>query len=231
MENNTNETNNIEQKSEQTPDVSESNKIEELKTEQVDQATKDESVKNCNDTSATNGKETSKVDTAKTVYEFSVNDIDGQEVSLSKYEGKVLLIVNVASRCGFTNSNYHQLNELYSKYESQGLRIAAFPCNQFAGQEPACDVDIKEFANKLNVKFDMFSKIDVNGSKAHPLYRWLKIKQRGVFGTQAIKWNFTKFLINKEGVPIKRYAPTTSPNSIEPEIKALLNITEETNSK
>ncbi|KAI7692796.1 hypothetical protein SSS_00839 [Sarcoptes scabiei] len=161
MENNTNETNNIEQKSEQTPDVSESNKIEELKTEQVDQATKDESVKNCNDTSATNGKETSKVDTAKTVYEFSVNDIDGQEVSLSKYEGKVLLIVNVASRCGFTNSNYHQLNELYSKYESQGLRIAAFPCNQFAGQEPACDVDIKEFANKLNVKFDMFSKIDV----------------------------------------------------------------------
>ncbi|OTF69655.1 glutathione peroxidase-like protein, partial [Euroglyphus maynei] len=159
----------------------------------------------------------------KSLYDFTVKDIDGNEVSLSKYEGKVVLVVNVASNCGFTKSNYQQLNELFDKYESRGFRVAAFPCNQFAGQEPGCDADIKEFAKKNNVKFDMYSKIDVNGSNAHILYRWLKLKQRGIFGTQAIKWNFTKFLINKEGQPIKRYSPTTSPNSIEADFKSMLD--------
>ena len=169
-----------------------------------------------------NGEIGFKWEEAKSVYDFTVKDIDGNEVSLSKYQGKPTLIVNVASNCGFTKSNYNQLNELYDKYEGQGLRIAAFPCNQFMNQESACEVDIKNFAEKNNVKFDMYSKIAVNGSDAVPLYRWLKSKQKGILGTTSIKWNFTKFLIDKDGIPIKRYAPTTAPNSIEPDIKSLV---------
>jgi len=171
---------------------------------------------------AANGTGDFKVEDVKDLYEFTVKDIDGNEVSLSKYQGKPTLIVNVASNCGFTKSNYNQLNELYEKYREKGLEIAAFPCNQFMNQESACEVDIKNFAEKNNVKFDMYSKIAVNGAETIPLYRWLKNKQKGLFGTTAIKWNFTKFLINKEGIPIKRYAPTTSPSSIEPDIKALI---------
>lgn len=158
----------------------------------------------------------------KTIYEFTVKDIDGNEVSLDKYKGKPTLIVNVATNCSFTKSNYPQLNELYDKYESQGLRIAAFPCNQFNGQEPGCDTDIKEFVKKKGVRFDMFSKIDVNGDTAIPLYKWLKSKQGGILGFDSIKWNFTKFLVNKEGVPIKRFAPQDEPKTIEPDIKAAL---------
>lgn len=120
-----------------------------------------------------------------------------------------------------TKSNYKQLNEIYDKYESQGLRIAAFPSNSF-NQEPACDVDIKEFIAKNNVKFDMYSKVDVNGDNAAPLYKWLKKQQGGFLGFDGIKWNFTKFLADKDGKPIKRYAPTTEPTSIEPDIKSLL---------
>lgn len=183
------------------------------------EATKDDTKEANESVNGTNG---FKWEDAKNLYEFTVKDIDGNEVSMSKYEGKPTLVVNVASNCGFTKSNYNQLNELYSKYEEKGLRIAAFPCNQFMNQESACEVDIKNFAEKNNVKFDMYSKIAVNGSETIPLYRWLKNKQKGLLGTTAIKWNFTKFLIDKEGNPIKRYAPTTSPNSIEPDVKALV---------
>ena len=159
---------------------------------------------------------------AKSISEFKVKDIDGNEVGLDKYQGHPLLIVNVASNCGFTKNNYKQLNELYEKYEKDGLKILAFPCNQFNGQEPGCEVDIKEFAKKKGVQFDMFSKIDVNGDSAHPLYKWLKSKQGGFLGFDGIKWNFTKFLVNKDGVPIKRYAPTVDPKDIEPDLKAQL---------
>ena len=158
---------------------------------------------------------------AQTIYEFKVKDIDGNEVGLDKYKGHPLLVVNVASNCGLTSNNYKQLNELYEKYEKDGLRILGFPSNQFNGQEPGCDVDIKEFAKKKKVQFDMFSKIDVNGNSADPLYKWLKSKQ-GFFGLDGIKWNFTKFLINKDGVPIKRYSPNHEPKDIEPDLKALL---------
>lgn len=138
------------------------------------------------------------------------------------FTGHPALVVNVASHCGLTKNNYQQLNELHEKYEPDGLKILAFPCNQFNNQEPACEVDIKEFAKKKGVKFDMFAKIDVNGDNAHPLYKWLKKEQGGLMGIDAIKWNFTKFLINKEGKPIKRYAPTVDPKSIEPDIKSQL---------
>ena len=161
---------------------------------------------------------------AKTIYEFKVTDIDGNQVGLDKYKGHPLLVVNVASNCSLTKDNYKQLNELYEKYQQNGLRILGFPCNQFNGQEPGCDVDIKEFAKKKGVKFDVFSKIDVNGDSAHPLYKWLKNKQGflGFLGLDRIKWNFTKFLINKDGVPIKRYAPTVQPKDIESDLKAHL---------
>jgi phospholipid-hydroperoxide glutathione peroxidase len=159
---------------------------------------------------------------ANKLYEFTAKDIDGNEVSLDKYSGKPTLVVNVASNCGLTKNNYKQLNELYEKYEKEGLRIAAFPSNQFAGQEPGCDIDIKEFAKKNNVKFDMYSKVDVNGDSAHPIYKWLKNQKGGFLGLDAIKWNFTKFLIDKNGVPVKRYAPTVEPKDIEKDLKAQL---------
>jgi len=159
---------------------------------------------------------------AKTLYEFKAKDIDGNEVSLDQYKGKPALVVNVASNCGLTKNNYKQLNELYEKYEKDGLRIVAFPSNQFNGQEPGCDIDIKEFAKKNNVKFDMYSKIEVNGDNAHPLYKWLKDQKGGLLGFDAIKWNFTKFLIDKNGVPVKRYAPTVEPKDIEKDLKAQL---------
>jgi len=160
--------------------------------------------------------------TAKTLYEFTAKDIDGNEVSLDKYKDHPVLVVNVASNCGLTKNNYKQLNEMYGKYEGQGLRILAFPSNQFNGQEPGCDIDIKEFAKKNDVKFDMMSKIDVNGDSAHPLYKWLKNQKGGLLGFDAIKWNFTKFLIDKNGVPIKRFGPTTEPKDLEKDVKAQL---------
>ena len=159
---------------------------------------------------------------AKTIYELKVTDIDGNQVGLDKYKGHPLLVVNVASNCSLTKDNYKQLNELYEKYENNGLKILGFPSNQFNGQEPACDVDIKEFAKKKGVQFDMFAKIDVNGDSADPLYKWLKTKQGGFLGFDGIKWNFTKFLVNKEGIPIKRYAPTVQPKDIESDLKAQL---------
>lgn len=147
---------------------------------------------------------------ASSIYDFTANDIKGQNVSLSKYKGFVTIIVNVASQCGLTKSNYEQLNELHDKHAAAGLKIAAFPCNQFGGQEPGDAQKIQEFCSKVNVKFDLFEKINVNGDDAHPLYKYLKHKNGG-FLVDAIKWNFTKFLINKQGIPIKRYAPTDEP--------------------
>jgi len=146
-----------------------------------------------------------------TIYEFQAKDIDGNEVSMDKYKGHVCIIVNVASKWGKTDVNYKQLVELYTKYsEAEGLRILAFPCNQFGGQEPGTEQEIKEFAAKYNVTFDMFSKINVNGNDAHPLWAFLKAKQTG-FLVNAIKWNFTKFVVNKEGVPVYRSSPTDDP--------------------
>lgn len=159
---------------------------------------------------------------AKSVYDFTVKDIDNQEVKLDKYKGRVMIIVNVASKCGFTKVNYKELNELYSKYKEQNLAILGFPCNQFGHQEPGCEVDIKEFIKKNNVEWDMFAKVDVNGDDAIPLYHWLKSKAGGTL-IDAIKWNFTKFLISKEGIPVARYAPNKNPLDFEKEIKAELD--------
>lgn len=159
---------------------------------------------------------------AETIYGFQVNDIDGNQVSLEKYKGYVCLVLNVASQWGFTDKNYRQLVELYDKYEEKGLRILAFPCNQFGNQEPGCNGDIKSnIVSKYGVKFDMFAKIEVNGDNADPLYKFLKSKQKGTLGNR-IKWNFSKFLINKEGVPVKRYSPTTAPMSIVKDIEKYL---------
>ncbi|VDK53826.1 unnamed protein product [Anisakis simplex] len=140
--------------------------------------------------------------TGKTIYDFTVKDAEGQDVSLEKYKGKVVLIVNVASKCGLTSSNYAQLKELLDKYNDKGLVIAAFPCNQFGGQEPSCEIDIRNFV-KDSFKFepDLYAKIDVNGSKADPLYVFLKKEQGGTL-FDAIKWNFTKFLIDANGHPV-----------------------------
>lgn len=156
---------------------------------------------------------------AKTIYEFTAKDIDGNDVCLEKYRNHVAIIVNVASKWGFTDVNYKELQALQEKYgETKGLRILAFPCNQFGSQEPGTNEEIKKFATeKYNVTFDMFSKIDVNGKSAHPLWTFLKTEQKG-FLTNNIKWNFTKFLINKEGIPVQRYSPQTKPSEIEKDL-------------
>jgi len=149
--------------------------------------------------------------TASSIYEFSAKTIDGEEVSLSKYKGDVVLVVNVASKWGATAKNYTQLQELHKLLADKGLRILGFPCNQFGGQEPGSESEIKVFVKtEFNVEFDMFSKINVNGDGAHPLFKYLKMKLKGTFG-DSIKWNFSKFLINRQGVPVKRYSPTASP--------------------
>lgn len=157
------------------------------------------------------------------IYDFKVKDIDGKEISMSKYKDKVLLIVNVASKCGFT-SQYEGLEKLHAKYKDEDFMVLGFPSNQFANQEPGTNEEIKEFCTlTFGVKFDMFSKIDVNGDNEHPLYTHLKKEAAGVFGTESIKWNFTKFLIDKKGNVIERYGSTTKPLDIEPKIKELLN--------
>ncbi len=155
------------------------------------------------------------------IYDFEVIDIDGNKVSLSKYKGKVLLIVNVASECGFT-PQYEDLQKLYDSYKKDGFKILAFPCNQFRNQEPKENTDIKKFCQlRYNVTFDIFSKVDVNGIATAPLFKFLKEKQNGFLNSE-IKWNFTKFLINKNGEVVDRYAPITSPKKIEPKIKKIL---------
>ena len=156
--------------------------------------------------------------TATSIFDFHALSIDGEDVDLSKYKGFVTYIVNVASQWGFTKKNYAQLAELHSRYFEKGLRILAFPCNQFGKQEPGTNAEIKAFALEHGAEYDLFSKIDVNGDSAHPLYKYLKSKQKGTFGN-SIKWNFSKFLCNKEGIPVKRYASTTDPLSCVKDIE------------
>ena len=158
----------------------------------------------------------------KSIYDFSVVDINGQTQSLKKYEGKTLLIVNVASKCGFT-SQYTELEQLYKEYKDSGLEILAFPCNQFGAQEPGDAEEIKSFCSlTYNVTFPLLAKVDVNGKEAAPVYKYLKDSLPGVLGLKNIKWNFTKFLIDKSGHPVKRYAPTDKPLSIAGDIKKIL---------
>lgn len=156
------------------------------------------------------------------VYGFQVRDIKNENVSLEQFRGKTLLIVNVASKCGFT-PQYKGLEELYKKYESNGLVILGFPCNQFGGQEPGTEAEIAQFCEmNYGVTFPVFAKIDVNGAGTAPLYKYLKSEAPGTLGTQAIKWNFTKFLVDKTGKVIKRYAPTDTPEAIGKELAAML---------
>ncbi|CAM0145619.1 unnamed protein product [Urochloa decumbens] len=152
-----------------------------------------------------------------------IKDIRSNDVKLSEYAGKVLLIVNVASQCGLTNSNYKELNVLYDKYRQKGLEILAFPCNQFASQEPGSNEDIHEtVCTRFKAEFPIFDKINVNGKDAAPLFKYLK-SQKGGFLGDGIKWNFTKFLVDKDGKVVGRYAPTTSPLKIENDIQKLLD--------
>jgi len=161
---------------------------------------------------------------AKSIYEFRAKDIDGKEVSLDKYKDKVVLITNVACKWGSTQKSYQQFQQLYSKYESAGLRIAAFPCNQFGSQEPWTEPEIKKWLNEnFRVTFDLYSKIDVNGDNAHPLWKYLKMKQGGTL-FDAIKWNFSKFLIDRSGQPIQRHSPKVEVKDLENEIVKLLGI-------
>ena len=156
------------------------------------------------------------------IYDFSCKDSSGNEVNLSDFQGKTLLIVNTASKCGFT-PQYEGLEELQKKYGSKNFSVLAFPCNQFGGQEPGSSNEIIEFCS-LNYKntFPIFSKINVNGSDAHPLFNYLTKEKKGILGTEKIKWNFTKFLINNNGEPIARYGPSTPPDDIQSDIEDLL---------
>jgi len=159
----------------------------------------------------------------KSVYDFHANTIDGKDKSLSDYKGKVLLIVNVASKCGYT-PQYKGLEEIYQKYHSKGLEILGFPCNQFGSQEPGSAEEIKSFCSlNYGVTFPLFEKIDVNGNNAHPLYKYLTVTKPGILGTKAIKWNFTKFLIDRNGNIFDRYASNTTPDDITKYIEKLLN--------
>ena len=157
------------------------------------------------------------------IYSVEVTSIDGVVQSMASYRGKMLLVVNVASRCGFT-SQYAGLQALYDAYRDKGLVVLGFPCDQFGHQEPGDEEEIKNFCSlTYNVTFPMFSKIEVNGSNAHPLYRYLKSAKKGLLGTEAVKWNFTKFLVDRDGTVLKRYAPTNSPDSIAADLSVLLN--------
>lgn len=157
-----------------------------------------------------------------TIYDYSATNINGQEVSLKDYQDKVILIVNTASKCGFT-PQFEGLESLYKDLAEKGLMILGFPCNQFGSQDPGSDGQIEEFCQlNYGVSFPMFSKIEVNGSGAHPLYQYLKQEAKGLLGSKNIKWNFTKFLINRDGEVVKRYAPTDTPESLKADIQILL---------
>ena len=157
-----------------------------------------------------------------TAFEFTAETLSGKPQALKKYAGQVLLIVNTASKCGFT-PQYAGLQALYDRYHGQGLEILGFPCNQFGAQEPGAADEIGAFCERnYGVSFPMFSKIDVNGAGAHPLYAWLTAQAPGLLGSEAVKWNFTKFLVRRDGSVFKRYAPQASPESMAADIEALL---------
>ena len=155
------------------------------------------------------------------LYDFTATSLDGEEVPIRRFQGKVLLIVNTASACGFT-PQYRGLEALYRAFEPRGFAVLGFPCNQFGGQEPGTASEIGVFCgSKYDVTFPMFSKIDVNGREAHPLYKYLRSEKSGLLGS-AIKWNFTKFLADRSGRVVSRHAPTTTPEALKKEIEALL---------
>jgi glutathione peroxidase len=156
------------------------------------------------------------------VYDITAKTIDGQDKKLADYKGKVMLVVNTASKCGFT-PQYKGLEELYRQYKDKGLVVLGFPCDQFGHQEPGDENEIKNFCSlNFDVSFPMFAKVEVNGDKAHPLYKHLKEEKPGVLGSEGIKWNFTKFLVDKSGKVVKRYAPTDKPESLAKDVEKLL---------
>ena len=155
-------------------------------------------------------------------FDFKAEDISGKPVDLAQYKGKVLLIVNTASKCGFT-PQYKGLEKVYEQFKDKGAIVLGFPCNQFGGQEPEGEAEIGAFCEKnFGVTFPLFSKVDVNGGEAHPLFQHLKKSAPGLLGTEAIKWNFTKFLVKKDGSVYKRYAPSTAPEELITDIEKLL---------
>ena len=156
------------------------------------------------------------------IYDFTVKDIHGTPVKLDRYRGKVMLIVNTASECGFT-PQYKGLEAVYEKLHDKGLEVLGFPCNQFGGQEPGGEKEIAQFCElNFGVTFPMFAKVDVNGDDAAPLYRFLKAQKPGLLGSEGIKWNFTKFLVDRDGNVVKRYAPNDTPESIAKDIEKAL---------
>ena len=158
----------------------------------------------------------------KSIYDFAVKDIHGKDQNLDRYKGKVMLIVNVASKCGFT-PQYKGLEALYEKMHDRGLEVLGFPCNQFGAQEPGTEKEIESFCElNYGVTFPLYAKIDVNGDKAAPLYKYLKKQKPGLLGSEAIKWNFTKFLVDRKGKVVERYAPNVEPKAIAADIEKLL---------
>jgi glutathione peroxidase len=156
------------------------------------------------------------------IYDFKVKDIHGKSVGLDRYKGKVMLIVNTASQCGFT-PQYKGLEALHKKLHGKGLEVLGFPCNQFGGQEPGTEADIESFCElNFGVTFPLFAKVDVNGDDASPLWKWLKKEKPGLLGSEAIKWNFTKFLVDRQGKVVARYAPNDTPESIAADVDKLL---------
>ena len=156
------------------------------------------------------------------IFNFSCKDVNGDEKNLSELQGKVTLVVNTASQCGFT-PQYKGLEDLYQKYKDKGLEILGFPCNQFGNQEPGSNDEIEEFCTQnYGVTFSMFSKVDVNGDSADPLFNFLTSNKKGLLGSSKVKWNFTKFLVDKNGKPVKRFAPTTTPEQISKDIEKLI---------
>lgn len=156
------------------------------------------------------------------IYDYEVKTSDGETTTLAPYKGKVMLIVNVASKCGFTGQ-YSGLQALYEKYKGKGLEILGFPCNQFGGQEPGSDEEIQSFCSmNYSVSFPVFAKVDVNGDDTAPLYTHLKKEAKGLLGSEAVKWNFTKFLVDRNGKVVDRFASTTKPESMEADINKLL---------
>lgn len=158
-----------------------------------------------------------------TIYDFAAEKLEGGEQALSDYQGKVLLIVNTASKCGFT-PQFEGLEKVFQKYQAQGLVVLGFPCNQFAGQDPGNNSEIGEFCQRnYGVSFPMFAKIDVNGSEAHPIYKFLTKEAKGILGTEAVKWNFTKFLVGRDGNVIDRFATATKPEDMAKDIEKALS--------